>query len=354
MEKDISKCCECGNEYYAGSSLMKNFCPECAHALYGYPNCSHVFENGRCVLCYWDGSKSDYLKNQDVPQEESVPESVIKSDAVSKAEKLIHDGNYQEALKLLIKEGKTDNSNPAIILLTLLCSYQVKNTEELLAKVTTDIPAVKSFLRRADLDRLAGLLWIQENELVSHMMEYCWLELLISGNSIADIVTGLKPEEVKVNSKPESPFSKMDKEDVYNFQREKKEPYEFDPIEELDDIRVKFKSTFDHPDLTAADVMGASGHLLLDMFIFLDRFEYTYNDSDSRANRRPLSEYDYGTNPYRSTGSSGPEKPPEKQRTSNLEGYKISDIPKTSEEQISRKGEVLKLIIEEEKRVLSG
>ena len=34
-------------------------------AFYGYPNCNHVFENGRCVLCYWDGNKSDYLKNKD-------------------------------------------------------------------------------------------------------------------------------------------------------------------------------------------------------------------------------------------------------------------------------------------------
>ena len=63
MEKEIIRCEECGSEYYAETSIMQSLCPECAHKLYGYPNCSHVFENGRCKLCYWDGSRSEFLKN---------------------------------------------------------------------------------------------------------------------------------------------------------------------------------------------------------------------------------------------------------------------------------------------------
>ena len=47
---------------------MMGLCPECAHVLYGYPNCDHHFQDGRCVNCYWDGSKSVYIKklNQQV------------------------------------------------------------------------------------------------------------------------------------------------------------------------------------------------------------------------------------------------------------------------------------------------
>ena len=45
--------------------------------------------------------------------------------------------------------------------------------------------------------------------------------------------------------------------------------YEFDPIEELDDIRVKFKSTFDHPDLTAADVHPPLYYLIVKIVIKL-------------------------------------------------------------------------------------
>jgi hypothetical protein len=44
---------------------MSELCPECAHRLYGYDNCSHVMSEGRCVKCYWDGSISDFLKRRE-------------------------------------------------------------------------------------------------------------------------------------------------------------------------------------------------------------------------------------------------------------------------------------------------
>ena len=50
--------------FFKGSSQMMGLCPECAHILYDYPNCPHHFQNGRCVNCYWDGSKSEYIKKQ--------------------------------------------------------------------------------------------------------------------------------------------------------------------------------------------------------------------------------------------------------------------------------------------------
>ena len=42
---------------------MMGLCPECTYVLYGYPNCPHHFQNGRCVECYWNGSKSEYIKS---------------------------------------------------------------------------------------------------------------------------------------------------------------------------------------------------------------------------------------------------------------------------------------------------
>jgi len=59
-EKEIKTCDECGSMYYAISSKMLSLCPECASILYGYENCKHVFKNGRCISCYWDGSRSVY------------------------------------------------------------------------------------------------------------------------------------------------------------------------------------------------------------------------------------------------------------------------------------------------------
>lgn len=55
-------CIECGSEYLKSKSKMKELCPECAYILYGYENCKHIFKNGKCIKCLWNGQKSDYIK----------------------------------------------------------------------------------------------------------------------------------------------------------------------------------------------------------------------------------------------------------------------------------------------------
>ena len=61
MEKESRKCAECESDYYADSSQMMELCPECSHYLYGYPNCAHQMNNGRCVRCFWDGSSTAFI-----------------------------------------------------------------------------------------------------------------------------------------------------------------------------------------------------------------------------------------------------------------------------------------------------
>ena len=72
-EKELAVCDECGSLFFKGSSQMMGLCPECAHILYGYPNCDHHFQDGRCVNCYWDGSKSVYIKKQNQQEETDMP-----------------------------------------------------------------------------------------------------------------------------------------------------------------------------------------------------------------------------------------------------------------------------------------
>lgn len=57
-------CDECESGYLSETSKMTRLCPNCAHHLYGYENCNHVFENGRCKKCYWDGTITDFIKNK--------------------------------------------------------------------------------------------------------------------------------------------------------------------------------------------------------------------------------------------------------------------------------------------------
>ena len=59
---EIRICVECGSQFLKSKSKMKNLCPECASILYGYENCKHIFKNGRCIKCFWNGSRSDYIK----------------------------------------------------------------------------------------------------------------------------------------------------------------------------------------------------------------------------------------------------------------------------------------------------
>jgi len=59
---ELNICDECKSEYYVHSSVMSGLCPECAHQLYGYPNCSHIFIDGRCTRCHWNGQTSTYMK----------------------------------------------------------------------------------------------------------------------------------------------------------------------------------------------------------------------------------------------------------------------------------------------------
>lgn len=55
-------CDECQSSYFIDSSKMENLCPNCAHKLYGYPNCSHHFKDGICVECSWNDQKSGYIR----------------------------------------------------------------------------------------------------------------------------------------------------------------------------------------------------------------------------------------------------------------------------------------------------
>lgn len=65
---ETKTCEECESLYYKATSQMASICPACAHSLYDYENCKHVFEKGRCIHCYWDGSTSDFIHKQMEPQ----------------------------------------------------------------------------------------------------------------------------------------------------------------------------------------------------------------------------------------------------------------------------------------------
>ena len=350
MDKEINICEECGSEYYAASSLMKSLCPECANVLYGYPNCSHVFENGRCILCYWDGSRTKFTQKIEKPAASFIDE----------VRPLMQAARYKDAMKILNGLDAKDKGTPAALLLTILCSYQVSSTKELLDKVSSNIESVKFLTRRADLNRLSGLCQLQENDLVSHMIEYCMLSLLLSGKTLVELIIEFKPPKVHTRNKASS-FAKMDQEDVHNFRRsralnEAQEPYEFDAIEEMDDIGFKFRATLDNPDKSAVDVLKAGAGLAFDIGTFFARADAYYNPEEYRYyHNARVDYYDYGTNVVKGKEKNeydAPYRPSFKEESSHSVVRKEL-IPDTPEEQLKRREELLQMIIEEESKILS-
>ncbi|CAH0542930.1 hypothetical protein VMF7928_04308 [Vibrio marisflavi CECT 7928] len=69
MPENLSTCDECGSAFVTSKSQMRHLCPECSHYLYGYKNCSHMMNNGECLICQWDGSTSPYIENLKVSVE---------------------------------------------------------------------------------------------------------------------------------------------------------------------------------------------------------------------------------------------------------------------------------------------
>ena len=66
MTREKKTCDECESEYFKDSSEMMSLCPDCAHKIYGYPNCEHEFKKGNCIKCGWNGRTSEYLRNKKV------------------------------------------------------------------------------------------------------------------------------------------------------------------------------------------------------------------------------------------------------------------------------------------------
>ncbi|MFC4805188.1 hypothetical protein [Filifactor villosus] len=60
-DKKVKICDECSRTYFEYSSKMAQLCPHCAHILYGYPDCGHVFEAYRCVKCLYHHNKEEYI-----------------------------------------------------------------------------------------------------------------------------------------------------------------------------------------------------------------------------------------------------------------------------------------------------
>ena len=73
-ENELAVCDECGSLFFKGSSQMMGTVPGMRSCPLWLPKLSPtIFRMGRCVNCYWDGSKSEYIKKHDKQEKAIMP-----------------------------------------------------------------------------------------------------------------------------------------------------------------------------------------------------------------------------------------------------------------------------------------
>ena len=122
MPKPKRRCDECESLYFSEASQMMSLCPECSHLLYDYPNCQHKFENGSCVNCGWDGSRSEYLKG--LLQRHNM------SDAELNDELVFLEGRMKKLSRLKeVKALMSEIAPPPLVMVAIGCNWRTLECE---------------------------------------------------------------------------------------------------------------------------------------------------------------------------------------------------------------------------------
>ena len=268
----------------------------------------------------------------------------MAKETLSNARNLAKSGNYKEAIKILRDMETGGDELPSALLLLLLCSYQVNTTEELLKKATVNLKGVELFARRPELNQLAAILQSKGNQFVANMMEYCYLAMILAGET-DETIRGQADKKAVPSNKRASAFSQMDKDAEIEVRVARMlEEKDFDPIEELDDIKFRFKRGLENPDVS---VLSAGASLAMDLFTFNSRAyaDHTIDRRGFYSYKEPAKLPDiYECEPSDpdSTGT---------RPDSAFDGASIRP-PLTDEERTARIHELLLLINEEEKAFL--
>jgi hypothetical protein len=261
--------------------------------------------------------------------EDTVPGTIEDCKSFSK------DGRFGEAIRVL--NGMSE-STPEILLLKLLCCYQAKSSGELLKKISSSAD-VKTFANRDDVAQLAKDLLPLKNKLLIHMLEYCILELRLTGVDMGTFRHKIKAPVVPQN-KPQSAFAKMDAEEEHNEERAKKikeaaQPKERYPVDIWKDyINTPPEHVFDNE--WSKPVESLAGNIVLDILDFL-AYDPNWYDPEAFSHTRQYKAQLREQEKYQNQ----PNEAPDEETT-----------PMTDDEMKSRQGELLKLIEEEEAKVL--
>ena len=273
-----------------------------------------------------------------------IPDGADSSEICSIARKLFDEGQYDGSRLVLNKLDKLAGNRPDVLLMKVLCGFKVMNTEELLNKVDANVFEVSKLAEDPDLNILANKLMFDHNLFVVHVLEYCLLGLRLSGEDMSVFYSRLHSDAVK--KKPESVLARLDAEEAHNEERTRR-LREADKPEEasIPGMVKKYMNTApvanrhdNAPCSTVADNLVEN--ILMDVIDMLayDR-GYSFYDPEFMSRTR---KYNVRTNEIKAR---------EAETDSTPCGDNSENIGLTDEEMSSRREQLLKLIIEEEKQL---
>ena len=280
-------------------------------------------------------------------KESVIPESADPSEIYSCAGKLFAEGQYNSARTVLNQLNKLDGNKPDVLLMKILCSYGVKNTEELLAKAGTRVYGVQKLAENHELNTLANKLKFDHNLFVVHILEYMLLGLRLSGEDMSAFYDTLRSDAVK--KKPESVFAKLDAEEAHNEERVRKLKDADKPEEaSIPKMVSKFMNTAPEADRydgrpCSAVADSLAGNIILDVVDML-----VYERGESFYEPKLMSR----TRKYNARTNEAKAHEAEQESKAAAPYDDISLNPGMTDEEMRIKREnILKLIIEEEKQI---
>jgi hypothetical protein len=274
-----------------------------------------------------------------------IPDGADSVEICSIARKLFDEGQYDGSRLVLNKLDKLAGNRPDVLLMKVLCGFKVMNTEELLNKVDANVFEVSKLAEDSDLNILANKLMFDHNLFVVHVLEYCLLGLRLSGEDMSVFYSRLHSDAVK--KKPESVLARLDAEEAHNEERTRRlrEADRPEPAS-IPGMVTKYMNTApvsdrhdNAPCSTVADNLVEN--ILMDVIDMLayDRVYSFYNPEFMSRTRK----YNVRMNEI-------------KAREAESDNTPCDDISEnmglTDDEMRSRRVQLLRLIIEEEKEIL--
>ena len=133
----------------------------------------------------------------------------VSEGTYEEARALVRNLKFEEAMKIL---NGLDKDKPNVMLLNLLCCYQVFNTRALVDKVSSSPEAVKTLSMRKDVNVMIKSRDSLNKNLITRVIECCLIELTLAGADVSELRDKLISHKKTIKQRP-SAFAQMDAEE---------------------------------------------------------------------------------------------------------------------------------------------